>query len=343
MFRNKSLIAFLAVAATLAFVAVEAMAAPRMNAGSRGNRTFSAPAATQTAPNAARPIERSMTTPNRPSQPGAATAGRPNTPATQPGGFFGRGMLGGLAAGFLGAGLIGMLMGNGFMGGMAGFASMLGLLLQIGLVALVGMLAWRWWQRRSQPQAAYADGPSMNRDVNGGAPEQRGGFLGGLGMNGSGMNGQRMNGQGANGYANGGNDAGEPIEIKPTDYDAFERTLADVQSAYSDENVAKLGDVMTPEMLSYFAEELAKNKARGVVNKLSDVKLLQGDLAEAWREGEDEYATVAMRYSQVDKLIDRTSGRVVEGGDTADEGVEYWTFRRANAGPWMVSAIQQTD
>ena len=68
MFRNKSLIAFLAVAATLAFVAVEAMAAPRMNSGSRGNRTHSAPPATQTAPNAARPIERTMTTP-RPAQP----------------------------------------------------------------------------------------------------------------------------------------------------------------------------------------------------------------------------------------------------------------------------------
>src|SRR5687767_2546644 len=137
MFRNRSLIAFLAVAATLAFVAIEATAAPRMNSGSRGSRTYSAPPATQTAPNAARPIERSMTTP-RPGQPGAATAARPTTPATQPGGFFSRGgMLGGLAAGFLGAGLIGMLMGNGFMGGMAGFASMLGLLLQIGLVALV--------------------------------------------------------------------------------------------------------------------------------------------------------------------------------------------------------------
>ena len=75
MFRNRSLIAFLAVAATLAFVAVEAMAAPRMNAGSRGNRTYAAPPATQTAPNAARPIERSMTTPARPTQPGAAHCG----------------------------------------------------------------------------------------------------------------------------------------------------------------------------------------------------------------------------------------------------------------------------
>lgn len=329
MFRNRSLIAFLAVAATLAFVAVEAMAAPRFNAGSRGGRTFSAPPATQTAPNAARPVERSMTSPNRPTQPGAATAARPTTPASQPGGFFSRGgMLGGLAAGFLGAGLIGMLMGNGFLGGMAGFASFLGLLLQVALVAFLAMLAWRWWQRRSQPQVAYsAPGIGANRDLNGGAPQQQqSGFLNGFGLNGGSAH-----------------DAGELIEVKPEDFDAFERTLGEVQAAYSNEDLGALRLRVTPEMLSYYSEELAANASRGVVNKITDVKLVQGDLAEAWREGDDEYATVAMRYSQVDKIVDRASGRVVEGGDTPDEGVEYWTFRRPHGGAWMVSAIQQTD
>ena len=69
--------------------------------------------------------------------------------------------------------------------------------------------------------------------------------------------------------------------------------------------------------------------------------LLQGDLAEAWREGDDEYATVAMRYQLTDTLIDRNSGRVVEMGNGPDQGTEYWTFRRARGAPWMVSAIQQ--
>jgi hypothetical protein len=34
----------------------------------------------------------------------------------------------------------------------------------------------------------------------------------------------------------------------------------------------------------------------------------------AWREGEEDYATVAMRYSMVDHILDRRSGRVVECG-----------------------------
>jgi predicted lipid-binding transport protein (Tim44 family) len=95
-------------------------------------------------------------------------------------------------------------------------------------------------------------------------------------------------------------------------------------------------------MLSYYAEELAANASRGVRNEITDVRLLQGDLAEAWREGGDDYATVAMRYQQNDALVDRNSGHVVDGGGGPEEGTEYWTFRRAQGGPWMVSAIQQT-
>src|SRR4051812_43493256 len=106
-FRFRCAVAMLALAAVLAF-AVTADAAPRFNAGSRGSRTFSAPPPTATTPNAARPIERSMTTPGQP----GSTFTRPATPspAGAAGGLFsGRGLLGGLAAGFLGAGLFGML------------------------------------------------------------------------------------------------------------------------------------------------------------------------------------------------------------------------------------------
>jgi predicted lipid-binding transport protein (Tim44 family) len=93
-------------------------------------------------------------------------------------------------------------------------------------------------------------------------------------------------------------------------------------------------------MLSYFSEDLATNASKGVVNRVSDVKLLQGDLAEAWREGDTDYATVAMRYSLKDEMVDRESGRLVENGE--DEATEIWTFMRARGGHWLVSAIQQT-
>jgi predicted lipid-binding transport protein (Tim44 family) len=71
------------------------------------------------------------------------------------------------------------------------------------------------------------------------------------------------------------------------------------------------------------------------------VKLLQGDLAEAWREGDTEYATVAMRYSSVDYTSERASGTVVEGDKQPFERTELWTFRRSRGGNWMLSAIQE--
>ena len=128
--------------------------------------------------------------------------------------------------------------------------------------------------------------------------------------------------------------------MSPADFDAFEKLLGEVQTAYSREDLGALRAHVTPEMLSYFSEELAQNASRGVVNQISDIKLLQGDLSEAWREVKDEYATVAMRYSLDDKLIDRASSRVVE--EEPSEATELWTFRRATGGQWQLSAIQQT-
>jgi predicted lipid-binding transport protein (Tim44 family) len=93
-------------------------------------------------------------------------------------------------------------------------------------------------------------------------------------------------------------------------------------------------------MVSYFVEEMTRNSSQGAVNKISDVKLLQGDLSEAWREGSDDYATVAMRYSLNDTMVDRASGRVLQ--IEPSEATELWTFRRAGGGHWLLSAIQQT-
>ena len=88
-------------------------------------------------------------------------------------------------------------------------------------------------------------------------------------------------------------------------------------------------------------EDLARNAGQGLINRVSDVRLLQGDLAEAWGEGATEYATVAMKFSLIDTMIERMSGRVVSGGHP-EEVTELWTFRRDGSGPWMLSAIQQT-
>jgi hypothetical protein len=198
---------------------------------------------------------------------------------------------------------------------------LLGLALQIVLVIFVARLLYAWWQRRNMP--AFAAAPGGGAPGMGASTHAFGGGLGG----------------GLGGVFGANQRSGQPITIDKADYDAFERLLIDIQAAYSAEDLNALRAKVTPEMLSYFSEDLSKNASRGLVNQVSDVRLLQGDLAEAWREGDTDYATVAMRFALTDRMVERTSGRTVEGGP--DEATELWTFMRSHAGHWLLSAIQQ--
>jgi predicted lipid-binding transport protein (Tim44 family) len=302
----------LALPLMLAISSADARIGGGGSSGSRGGRTFSAPPSTSTAPGTAQPFNRTMT------QPGSPGVG---APAPTGGGFFNRpgmGMLGGLAAGFLGAGLLGMLFGGGMFSGLGGLSSIFGLILQIGLIIIVVRLAMAWWQRRHAPASAYA-GAAPGAAVGPGAQSS---FRTGTGF--------------------GSGSGSAPLEIVPADYEAFERLLSEIQAAWSNEDVAKLHTLASPEMVSYFTKDLEENKARNDINKVSDVKLLQGDLAEAWREGDTDYASVAMRFSLVDKTLERTSGKLVAGSDTPTEVTEVWTFVRPRGSNWELSAIQQT-
>ncbi|RIK97975.1 MAG: hypothetical protein DCC74_06145 [Proteobacteria bacterium] len=292
--------------------------------GSRGSRTFAPPPVTQTAPKATQPMQRTITQPGAPGAAAAAPAA-----AAKSGAFGGaRGLIGGLAAGFLGAGLLGMLFGNGFLAGLGSFAALLGFIAQILLVVIVVRLALNWWRNRNAAPAAGPAGAPMNFDASSGAaPAARGGLGGGLG--------------GIPGGFGAAATRTAPLEIAPEDYDAFERLLGEVQEAWSNEDMERLQKLTTPEMASYFAHDLAENKEKGVVNRISEVKLLQGDLAEAWREGVDDYATVAMRFSLIDKTFTRGDNRLVEGGDAPVEATEVWTFLRPRGGNWELAAIQQ--
>lgn len=340
--RFKNLFAILAIGMAVSLTAVDLAEARRASGGgfgSRCTRTFSAPATTNTAPTAPTGINRSMT-PNTQQNATTPQNGLGQQAAQQPrrglfGGMFG-GLLGGLALG----GLIGMFMGTGF-GGMAG---MLGMLLQIALIGGLAMLAFRWFARRQQTAGGPAGG------MNTGFGQQRNAYdapsqntssfqipkIGSLG--GSGQGGF---GGGQNAAPRQAGPETDEIGITNRDLDQFEKLLTNVQSAYGEEDYAKLRSLTTPEAMSYLAEELGENATKGVKNEVKDVKLLQGDLAEAWRENGQDYATVAMRYSSVDYMKDRKTGAVAEGDPNAvTETVEVWTFVRKPANDWQLSAIQ---
>lgn len=288
--------------------------------GSRGLRTQQAAPPTRTAPNQTGPVERTMTpaTPN--------TASRQQTTGQQRPGMF-NGLGGSLMRGILIGGLFGMLLGYGF-GGMAGA---LGFLLQLLLIGIVVSLAIGYFRSRRTPaMAGGAPAPSgfgepSRRDAAPDTAPRRtaGGFtLPGIG---------------------GGAQQTRDITLDQSDLDTFQRRLSEVQAAFADEDHAALRRLSTPEMVSFFSEELADNAKRGLRNEVSDVHLIEADMAEAWNEGADDYATAAFRYEAVDVLRNRETGALAGGAEHPTETVELWTFVRHNGGEWKLSAIQEAS
>lgn len=72
------------------------------------------------------------------------------------GGLFSRpGIVGGFSAGFLGAGVLGLVFGHGLTSELTSAASFLGLIFQVTLIVMLARLFWTWW--RADKSAAFAE------------------------------------------------------------------------------------------------------------------------------------------------------------------------------------------
>jgi predicted lipid-binding transport protein (Tim44 family) len=310
MSRSRLTVATLGLAAGLAIIAADvanARAGGGRSYGSRGTKSYTPPPATNTAPKAA-PVERSMAQ----KAPAATQSAQPAGAAASAAQSRFGGWRGLLMGGLIAAGLASIF-------GFGALASVLGFLLQFALIAGIVYLVVMFFRSRSQPALARAT----------------------AGRAGSVPDSNVLNRQG---YAGGGG-SNALFSVGQEDLDTFERLLGEIQTAYGRADTDKLGTVTTPEMLSYFSQDLADDARQGLRNEVSDVKLLQGDVSEAWRENGSDYATVAMRYSLIDATLDKATGRVVSGDRTQPtEATELWTFRRDDRAPgdgWQLSAIQQ--
>ena len=303
-----------AIVLTFILCAAPALAVARAGGGasfgSRGARTYNSVPWTPTAPQA-RPLDRSAV-PRNPTP-------RPSTPFYGPSAMLaGHPFFSGVMGGLLGAGLVGLLLGHGFFGYGLGVGGLLGLVLQLALLAIVLRVVMGAFRARmyapGHQSFAYA-----TADDAGPRP----------------------------GYGPRASTADKPasrdeIGITGSDYAEFERLLIAVQTAWSRHDVGALRRDITPEMVSYFSEKLSANASAGVDNRVEDVRFEAGDLAEAWNDGDLHYATVAMRWSARDYTVRVDTGAPVDGRDAERVmATEVWTFVRAPGGRWLLSAIQQ--
>ncbi len=278
--------------------------------GSRGSQTYNY--------NGAAPIQRSITPQTQPGAPYGTTPGYGSGYGYGYNHPFLTGIFGGLFGSWIGSMLFPHWgMGWGF-GGMAG--SVFSWLILLGLI-------WFVFRLFSGRGAATYSGPGAN-----------------------------YSGMGLGGYA--------PYRAQPTalgapqprlttigvtasDYQEFEQLLKGIQTAWSDGDLSALRRFVTPEMLSYFGEQLAENQSQSVINRVEDVELLKGEVREAWDEGNMQYATALLHWRARDFTVrsdvSAGAGEIIVGGDPQhpSEAREMWTFARSPGGRWLLSAIQQ--
>jgi predicted lipid-binding transport protein (Tim44 family) len=262
--------------------------------------------------NGAQRLNRSLA-PQPPARPSLA----PGMPAPTYGGsmFQRHPFLTGLAGGLFGSWLFGHMAHAEGAGGAAG--SMLGTLLWL---AIIGLLAWfvlRLFRARAFSNGWPARGSAFTALPAGAAAAPAGRFR------------------------------GRDVNVADADLETFQRLHAAIQDAWSAGDLARMRPLMTPEMLGHFSEELARNSSRGLRNLVSDVQLVNGELTEAWEEGDLQFATAFLRWRAIDYVMrlgapvgDRNA---IVGGDprVSAEVEEVWTFVRRRGGDWLLSAIQQ--
>jgi len=278
---------------------------------------------------------RSMSTPTRPSTPStpSATATPPSTstsatpapgatpsqvPPPQPGGFM-RGMMGGVAGGFLGSMLFG---GQGGMGG-GGLGGILPILLLVGL----GYLGYRYYAKRRQGQEPTA------------WPSQVGGTTPGP-------------------YAapaavadTAGDDRNKGLEyirrMDPAfDAKAFGETASDaffrLQGGWTRRDLSPVSGLLTDEMRATLQADADALKAKGQINRLENISVRNVEITDAWQESGQDYVTVLFQANLLDYTTDE-KGNVLSGSNAVPvKFEEFWTFTRpVGPGAWRLSAIQQ--
>lgn len=299
---------FAALLALFSFAAIDtAEARSGGSFGSRGMRTYQTVPSTSTIPGMTAPVQRSST-----------IAGA-NTGSSIGRGLFGGGLGGWLLGGLMFSGLFGLMFGGGF-GGIGGVFSLL-----IQLVIVFFVVRWLFRRFAGRPAAASYGGSGYGN--NGYSYSAQPGYQPSPGYGGPSASSPRTHGR-------------DEIGIGRGDLDVFEQRLSQLQDAYSREDVAALRRIATPEVVGYLNEELTQSASQGLRNEVYDVKLLSGDVAEAWREGDREYATVALRYESRDIMRERSTGRIVSGDEGLTTKSEVWTFVRQRGGEWLLSAIQ---
>jgi predicted lipid-binding transport protein (Tim44 family) len=301
-------IAMLAVAPFVWMGDAWARAGGGSSGGSRGSRSYSAPATSSQG------MSRQPAAPT--SSPTAAAPQRPGW----------GGMIGGMVGGLLLGGLIGSLLGGAGGGGIG--------LLEIVVLAGLVFLAFRMFRGRTQATAApsgYASAGSYGVDDRSSASSPVSATVGPPSTAGDLDRGLAYIRQMDPGFdARRFSEGAEDIFFK-------------IQAAWIGRDMSRAGEILTPEMQGFLQKDCDRLRAERRINRLENIAVRAAEVTEAWQERGQDYVTVHFLASLLDYTTDEQSGKVVEGNAVDPvKFEEFWTFVRP-IGPnaWRLSAIQQ--
>ena len=303
------------------------------SSGSRGSRSYSAPAqpsspgstfGQRSAPRAQDPSARS--TPFPPSSPFG-------------GGGFMRSLGGGLLGGLVGSLLFSSLgFAGGYGSGHGGVDGEVGGgwggpgLFDLLLLGLVGYVAYRFFFKRSaRANRSEPDRSSTERGYDRYATSEPGASLPSVPV-------ERDLTQGVDQLRT--LDPGfDPARFCDQAMDFFFR----LQAAWSARDLSPLRALVTADIFAQLQTDLEQLKREGTINRVENIAVRTSELTEAWQEVGQDFATIHYYANCLDYDVKEATGEVVRGSKLEPTKFEeYWTFTRpAGSGPWKLSAITQ--
>ncbi|WP_136513874.1 Tim44 domain-containing protein [Geomonas edaphica] len=307
--------AVLMLSATVLETSAHARAGGGRSMGSRGTRSYSAPASSyrQSAPSQQQYSPSPM--PGGMQQPSA-------------GGGFLRSMAGGIAGGLLGGMLFRGMAGAGGMGFGGGGIGLFEIVLLAGIAYLIFRMVKR--RRSETPLASVPGGYGYDR--------QQG--YGGQAIPASYHVEEPARDDVQTGLSHLRQmDAGfDENRFKDLVMDNFFR----IQGGWMNRDQQALSPLLTPEMQGVFKEDIERLLREGRVNRLENIAVRSVELAEVWQEAGQDYITALIYANLLDYTTDE-NGTVVTGSKTEPvKFEEYWTFTRpVGNNPWRLGAINQ--
>ncbi|MEX2222134.1 MAG: Tim44 domain-containing protein [Candidatus Rokuibacteriota bacterium] len=309
----------LAILPVLSATEAWARAGGGRSSGSRGTRSYSAPA---------RP-------PSSPASPSQQPSSPAVSPVQSPRSGWG-GMMGGMLGGLLLGGLLGGLLSGG------GFGSGIGMM-EILIIAGLAWFAFSYMRRRhaaASPAYAMASGP-------GSGPATRDDAVA------SARYGATAPASTATlepppappdlerglGHVRQMDASFDPRAFAETASDVFFK----VQGAWTARDLRSVSGSLAPEIQDQLQRDCNRLRAEQKINRLENIAVRTAEVTEAWQEGGQDYVTVHFLASLLDYTTDESGARVLEGSRTEPvKFEEYWTFTRpVGPGPFKLSAIQQ--